>query len=98
MRISHFHLLILKQSSSAHIFISDDAIDVTNMAPGVHREESVFTSSLRPYRFSPLYLSHETRRAGEETTEEHAERDKNGFFRVSAAKMWAENAFERERD
>ena len=53
------------------------------MASGVHREESVFTSSLRPYRFSPLHLSHETERDGKEIPMEHVGRKKMASFALA---------------
>ena len=56
------------------------------MASGLHKEESIFTSSLRPWPLSSLYLSHETKRDGEVTTEAHVERNKDGFFLYWAAK------------
>ena len=56
------------------------------MASAVHREKSVFLSSLRPYRFSLLYLSHETKGDGKETTKEHVGRNKDGFFHFRTVK------------
>ena len=51
------------------------------MASWLNKQESIFTPSLRPWRLSPLNLSHETKRDGKVTTEEHVERNKDGFLR-----------------
>ena len=40
----------------------------------------------RGQTLNPLNLSHETKRDGKVTTEEHVERNKDGFFRFRAAK------------
>ena len=66
-----------------HFWISDD---VTEMASGFHKEESIFTSSLWPWRFSLLYLSHESKRDGKASTEERVVRNNNGVVRFRAAK------------
>ena len=51
-----------------------------------HKEESIFTSSLQPCRFSPLYLSHESKRDGKVSTEERMVRNNDGVVRFRAAK------------
>ena len=56
------------------------------MASGLDKQESIFTPSLRPWRFSPLNLSYEIKRNGKVTAQEHVERNKYGFFRFKAAK------------
>ena len=56
------------------------------MASGFHKEESIFKSSLRPSRFSPLYLSHESKRDGKVSTEGGVVGNNNGFVSFRAAK------------
>ena len=56
------------------------------MASGFHKEESIFKSSLRPSRFSPLYLSHESKRDGKVSTEGRVVRNNNAVVRFRAAK------------
>ena len=56
------------------------------MASRFHREESIFNSCLRPSRFSPLYLSHESKRDGKVSTEERIVVNNNGVVRFRAAK------------
>ena len=56
------------------------------MASGFHKEESIFKSSLRPSRFSPLYLSHESMRDGKVSTEGRVVGNNNGVVRFRAAK------------
>ena len=56
------------------------------MASELNKQESIFTPSLRPWRCSPLNLSHETKCDGKVITEEHVERNEDGFFCFRAAK------------
>ena len=56
------------------------------IASGLDKQESIFTPSLWPWRFSPLNLSHETKRDGKVTAQEHVERNKYGLFRFRATK------------
>ena len=56
------------------------------MTSGFHKEESIFTLSLQPWRFSPLYLPHESKSDSKVSTEECVVQNNNGDIRCRAAK------------